>query len=125
MCGRAVTTELMAAVLGRQRLGGKKEVVLLPAAGGFFAYEPILKALQSTHPLPLAKYIVQQQGPEAHTISPLPVLLHGKLVSSNPTPQGLVSDTEGMQVSCADDSLLYRREGKPCKALDVMTSSWQ
>lgn len=54
MCGEAETTGLMAAVLGRQRLEGKKEVVLLPASGGFFAYEPILKALQSTQPLPLA-----------------------------------------------------------------------
>eukprot|EP00775_Hariotina_reticulata_P006332 gene6332-6566_t len=55
MCGTSVTSELLAAVLGRQRLGGRKEVVMLPAAGGFFAYEPILKALQATHPLPLEK----------------------------------------------------------------------
>lgn len=67
MCGTSLTSELLAAVLGRQRLGGKKEVVMLPAAGGFFAYAPILKALQATHPLPLARYILhlQQQHPAA------------------------------------------------------------
>lgn len=84
MCGDTVTSDLMAAVLGRQRLGGKKEVVLLPAAGNFFAYEPILKALQATHPLPLAQYILQRSsaGSSAGEAVHGPVLLRGELVGS-------------------------------------------
>lgn len=83
MCGPAVTSDLMAAVLGRQQLGGKKEVVLLPAAGGFFAYEPILKALQSAHPLPLARYILQHPTATAgnsRVALGQPMLIHGDLV---------------------------------------------
>lgn len=80
MCGKPVTAELMAAVLGRQRLGGKKEVVLLPAAGGYFSYTPILTALQSTQPLPLARYILYGQGTAGASTPQVPVLLHGELV---------------------------------------------
>lgn len=80
MCGKPVTAELMAAVLGRQRLGGKKEVVLLPAAGGYFSYAPILTALQSTQPLPLARYILHGQGSAGASTPQMPVLLHGELV---------------------------------------------
>jgi hypothetical protein len=85
MCGEPVTAELMAAVLGRQRLGGKKEVVLVPAAGSFFAYEPILKALQATHPLPLAKYILYDQNLAGSSSVRQPLLLRGQLVDSSGT----------------------------------------
>jgi hypothetical protein len=95
MCGRPVTAELMAAVLGRQRLGGKQEVVLLPAAGGFFAYEPILKALQSTHPLPLARYLLHSQDSVA---GPVPVLLHGELHSAGGS-EGVAGSAASVQVS--------------------------
>lgn len=91
MCGQLVTSELMAAVLGRQRLGGKKEVVLLPAAGSFFAYEPILKALQSKHPLPLARYILYDQSASdssSSTARRMPVLLRGELVGGNRASTG-------------------------------------
>ncbi len=40
-------------------LGGKLpgHTVMLQSSGSFFAYEPILKALQSTQTMPLADYI--------------------------------------------------------------------
>jgi hypothetical protein len=101
MCGQAVTAELMAAVLGRQRLGGKREVVLLPAAGSFFAYEPILNALQCTHSLPLAKYILYEQGQGGgaggQAGGPQAVLLHGELKVLGGGGSGC--DTTGIQVS--------------------------
>lgn len=93
-----MTAELMAAVLGRQRLGYKNEVVLLPAAGSFFAYEPILKALQATHPLPLARYILHAQtgadGPERQQQRTLPVLFQGELVGGASAGGGAAGSVE-------------------------------
>lgn len=43
----------------RAALGGDLpgKVVMLQSSGSFFAYEPILKALQTTRSMPLAEYI--------------------------------------------------------------------
>ena len=42
--------------------------IMLQSSGSFFAYEPILKALQSNHTMPLAHYIaVCQVNPAAAT----------------------------------------------------------
>jgi len=40
--------------MGAVPLGGGSEVLILQASASFFAYEPILKALQTAAPLPLA-----------------------------------------------------------------------
>lgn len=46
--------DILLASLGAD-LPGK--AIMLQASGSFFAYEPILKALQSNHSMPLAQYI--------------------------------------------------------------------
>jgi hypothetical protein len=109
MCGEPVTAELMAAVLGRQRLGGKKEVVMVPAAGSFFAYEPILKALQAAHPLPLAKYILYDQDTTGSSSVRQPLLLRGQLV-------GASSGTcvSGGAVDVSNAALSTQRHHGPC-----------
>jgi hypothetical protein len=49
---------LLQACLGRGQFSGAREVVLLQASNSFFAYEPILKALQRMTVLPMAHYLV-------------------------------------------------------------------
>ncbi len=55
--------DILLAALGAD-LPGK--AVMLQASGSFFAYEPILKALQSSHNMPLAHYVA------AATLKPEP-----------------------------------------------------
>ena len=43
---------------------------MLQASGSFFAYEPILKALQSNHSMPLAQYIAAPSLPFESDPSP-------------------------------------------------------
>jgi hypothetical protein len=65
MTSGSVSQPLLAAVLGRQHLGGGAEVVLLQASNSYFSYEPILKALQSKAPVPLGRYILQDRTASA------------------------------------------------------------
>jgi hypothetical protein len=113
----------MAAVLGRQRLGGKKEVVLLPAAGSFFAYEPILKALQSTHPLPLAKYILYEQDPVSSrsSVRRTPVLLCGELVGDSGASGSVATVQVSMNTALQPDLLvnIYRQIRGTARSLAV------
>lgn len=48
---------LVQACLGRAQFQGAQEVVLLQASNSYFAYEPILKALQQMTVLAMAKYL--------------------------------------------------------------------
>jgi hypothetical protein len=54
---------LVQACLGRGQFNGAREVVLLQASNSFFAYEPILKALQQMTVLPMAQYLVPALAP--------------------------------------------------------------
>lgn len=119
MCGEPVTAELMAAVLGRQRLGGKKEVVMVPAAGSFFAYEPILKALQATHPLPLAKYILYDQNTTGTSSVRQPLLLRGQLVGGSSGTGGRAGAVDVSALRCVS-----RRDRMPCDWMQQLTVWW-
>ena len=52
--GCGANDEILMAALGGKLPG---HTVMLQSSGSFFAYEPILKALQSTQTMPLADYI--------------------------------------------------------------------
>ena len=52
--GCGANDEILMAALGAKLPG---HTVMLQSSGSFFAYEPILKALQSTQTMPLADYI--------------------------------------------------------------------
>lgn len=65
MTSGSVCRPVLAAVLGRQHLGGGAEVVLLQASNSYFSYEPILRALQSKAPVPLGRYILQDRTASA------------------------------------------------------------
>jgi hypothetical protein len=59
LCHASRDNELLVqACLGRGQFSGAREVVLLQASNSFFAYEPILKALQQMTVLPMAQYLV-------------------------------------------------------------------
>lgn len=81
----------------RASLGGELpgKAIMLQASGSFFAYEPILKALQSNHSMPLAHYIaapsLPKRNPEAGSSLPertpgasLLSKLGSKLFGANP-----------------------------------------
>jgi hypothetical protein len=77
LCHASRDNELLVqACLGRGQFSGAREVVLLQARNSFFAYEPILKALQRMTVLPMAQYLVPGlAGPgEMHCCVPICVL---------------------------------------------------
>jgi hypothetical protein len=51
---------LVQACLGRGQFSGAREVVLLQASNSYFAYEPILRALQQMQTFPMARYLVPE-----------------------------------------------------------------
>lgn len=89
--GCAVNDSILLAALGAN-LPGK--AVMLQASGSFFAYEPILKALQSSQDMPLADFIASPevftatvQAPVAPQTSLLQELLqHGSKLFGHATP---------------------------------------
>ena len=62
--GCGANDDILMAALGSMLPG---RAVMLQSSGSFFAYEPILKALQTTQTLPLANYIAATKLPPALT----------------------------------------------------------
>ncbi|KAL0023606.1 hypothetical protein WJX77_006297 [Trebouxia sp. C0004] len=96
--GCGANDEILMAALGGKLPG---HTVMLQSSGSFFAYEPILKALQSTQTMPLADYIAapklraDSSGPEPPTAGRTggasfikDLLSHGNRLFGNRGPVG-------------------------------------